>query len=344
MAKDFFLVKYLVTSRITDEIFVGYFFGKKDGKFEYDLVTAQKRYLNPKTIDLEKPYLAFKKDLERIKSEIVEKFPTMKELNRDVKNFLRIQLGKMGYDALAKKIFITIENDDEGLLRMMIREIFENWTSRFELELVYELMDYEAITKEMFTFSSDEKVIEQIYNREDLKDLPEIYPLIDPVEGVSIDEFQIGDKIFFTVLNAGNEETKNKLLEDFPRHFSKSGDNIMPFVGELLSKEIIPTVSKNYVLVKVDFGNGVIGKAVVLRSLRLLASEERLKKPVEAVTPQSIDEMISSEIPREIPAPSERVVKVSKEKQPLFTAEFFYGLIIALLFVALILIITYYFF
>lgn len=343
MAKDFFFVKYLIKSRLTDEIFLGYFFGKKDGKFEYDIVAILRRYFNPKIINLEESYFAFKKDFEKIRNEIAEKIPLMKELNRDIKNFLKIQLGKMGYDVFAKKIFKTVEDDDEGLLRMIIREIFENWTSRFELEMVYELIDYEVITKEMFLSSTDEKIIEQIYHREDLQGLPEIYPLIDPVEGVSIDEFQVGDKIFFTVLNPGNEETKNKLIEDFPRHFSKSGDNIMPFIGELLSKEIIPTVSKNYMLIKVDFGNGVIGKAVVLRSLRLVASEERLKGPVEAVIPQSVDEIIN-EIPQQTSSAPERIVKVSKEKQQLFTVDFFYGLLLALLFVALILLIAYYFF
>jgi len=342
LARDFFLVKFVITSKLTDEIFVGYFFGKKDGKFEYNLAAISRRYFSPKMVDLEKTYLGFKRDLEKIKKEIVEKFPNIKELNRDIQNFVRIQIGKIGYDTFAKKLHKTIEDDDEGLLRMLVREIFESWTSRLELNLAYELLDYEIITREMVSTSSDDRIISQIYQRDDLKELPEIYPLIDPVEGVSIDEFQIGDRVFFTVLNPGTEEVKNKLIENFPRHFSKDGDNIMPFVGELLSKEVIPTISKDYVLIKVDFGNEIVGKAIVLRSIKLLATEERLKKPEETEISQNVEEIVSG-VPTE-PITSERFVRVSKEKQPLFTIDFLYGLLLALLFVALILLITYYFF
>jgi len=344
LGRDFFLVKFIITSKLTDEIYIGYFFGKRDGKLEYNLVAVSRRYFSPKMIDLKKSYLDFKKNLEKIKTEVVEKFPNLRELNRDIQNFIRIQLGKIGYDTFSAKLFKTIEDNDEGLLRMLIREIFESWASRLELEMVYELLNYEDITKETFSTSNDERVIRQVYEREDLRGIPEIYPLIDPVEGVSIDEFQIGDKIFFTLLDSGSEETKNKLVEDFPRHFSKDGVNIMPFVGELISKEIIPTVSKNYVLIKVDFGDGIVGKSFVLRNIRLLASEERFSKKGEVEAKTGDIENVMIEPFTNIPVSSERFVKVSKDRSPLITTDFLYGLLLALLFVAVILLITYYFF
>lgn len=344
MSRDFFLLKFIVKSKLTDELYIGYFFGKKDGKLEYDLIALSRRYFSPKMIDLKKPYLDFKKDLNRIKKEIVEKFPNIKELNRDIQNFMRIQIGKIGRDTLSAKLFKTIEEDDEGLLRMLVREIFESWASRLELEIVYELLDYEDITKETFSIFSDEKIIRQVYEREDLRGLPEVYPLIDPVEGVLIDEFQIGDRIFFTLLDSGSEETKNKLMEDFPRHFSKDGVNIMPFVGEIISKEIIPSISKDYVLIKVDFGNGIVGKSFVLRNIRLLASEEKFSRKEETAANSTSTENTKAEPFVSATTPSGRLVKESRDKAPLITADFLYGLLLALLFVALILFITYYFF
>ena len=347
---EFFLLKFRALSKVTDEIYIGYFLGRSSGELEMDFVVLPRKYMDIKDVDIVKvSYTKFKEKLRKIKEEFINSNEDLKDLNHDFKNFIGAQLNKDGRMKWTLKLHRCIEEKDEEVLRLILREMLEGWSSRVELDIAYELLDFEDVTSEVASESEESELMKKIYERADLKGLPEIYPIVDPIAGAPIDMFEIGDRIFFVVMNLGSEEYKKKLLEDFPDHFSEDGENTKPFVGELVSKEIIPTISRNFVLIKVDFGNGVIGKAVIFKNVKLMIDEERLKSKLSENEEKKWVEYILKEFEKDETRGERRsgVRSVSLEERKTkfgLPLEFVYGLILSLIVLGIVLLILYFFF
>ncbi len=278
---DFYFVKIKFKSKATAEDGIGYFFGKSARPPEFDFVVVPARYSNMINISLDLEYKDFMEEFKRVKKKVLNNVDEAVDLTDDFLNYLRFQIQKKGPDVFSTEIAAAVENDDGELLHFTFTELIKGWTPRIDVTIVYKPMSMEEISMENFLSQmedlGDENLLE-VLTRPDIKDLPEVFPIIDPIHGKTISEFDIGDNIFVVVLNPGSEQYKKMLESSFPSHF-QNGENVKPLMGTLVSKELI--VGKKggrYFLIKVDFGKGIIGKGIISRSLKIMGDIQRFEK------------------------------------------------------------------
>ncbi len=278
---DFYFVKVRIRSRATAEDMVGYLFGKAGKAPEFDFIVVPSRFAGMLKIDIESDYKDFMDTFQALKRKILEEVPESVELTEDFLNYLRVQINRKGADLFGAELSAAVKSEDAELVHFTITELIKGWTPRSEVSVSIKPMSMEELSMDNFLAQmedlGDENLLE-VLMRPDIKDLPEIFPIIDPIYGKSITEFDIGDPIFFVVLNAGSEEMQKQLETAFPNHF-RGGMNVKPFVGTLISKElIVGSKGGKYFLIKVDFGRGIVGKGIVARSLKIMGDVERFEQ------------------------------------------------------------------
>ncbi|MCD6449853.1 MAG: DUF4899 domain-containing protein [Thermotogaceae bacterium] len=345
-----------VRSKATAEDLMGYLFGRAATEPQYDFIVVPARYANAINIPLDLEYKDFMERFKKTRDKVLNEIPEAVELTDNFLNMVRLYIGKKGREVFSAELAAAVEREDGDLLHAALEELMRNWSNRIEMKISFKSMTLEELSVENFLSQmediSEENIIE-VLKRPDVKDTPEIFPIIDPIYGKSITEFDIGDKIFFVVLNPGSEEYRKKLETSFPSNF-KNGETVQPFVGTLISKELI--VGKRggrYLLIKVDMGKGVIGKGIVSPSLKIMEDVERY---AEKYTASSSDEelfkkvgRVAKEVLKETPSSNvKRVRKTKVSTSTVYTkstgVDFFIALLATLLVIGLILIISYYFF
>lgn len=234
---------------------------------------------------------------------------------------------------------------------MILTELLSGWSSKIKLDVEAKAMTFEEFSVSSFQSQIselDDELILNAFQRPDVKDLPEVFPVIDPIDGKSLDEFDVGDNIYFVVLNMGSEENKKKLLNDFPDKFEGRTSNI-PFSGTLVSKELVRGKKGAYhYLIKVDFGNGVLGKALIPRSLKILSSEKKYKTKIVGESEEEwlgkIGEIL--EETEKKPPSLERLKELSESPPNVESSkmDFLIAFLLTLLFIGVFLIISYLFF
>ncbi len=348
---DFYFVKTLIKSKATAENMLGYFFGKVSKEPEYDFIVVPARYGNMLNLSLEADYKAFMDNFRALKKKVFEEVPEALEMTDEFMSYLKVQLQKKGPDIFGAEISAAIKNDDADLVHYIITELVKGWTPRADVAVGINALTMEEISMENFLSQvedlDDENLLE-VLMRPDIKDLPEIFPIIDPVYGKSITEFDIGDSIFFVVLNPGSDEFARELEKLFPNHF-RGGANTRPFVGTLISKELI--VGKKggkYFLIKVDFGKGIIGKGIVSKSLKIMGDldrfEEKLSKSSnEDELFEKVSSVVKSTMERELPQFSKRKTKTVVTKYVEHTGmDFLVAFLMTILVVGMILVVSYF--
>jgi len=353
---DYYFIKVRVRSKATAEDLIGYFFGKAGTEPEFDFIVVPARYVNAIKIPLDLEYKDFMERFKKTKNKVLNEIPEAVELTDDFLNTVRIYIRRKGKEVFSTELATAVEHGDGDLLHMTMEELMKNWSNRIEMTISFKPMTMEELSMENFLSQmedvSEENLLE-VLTRPDVKDIPEIFPIIDPIYGKSITEFDIGDTIFFVVLNPGSEQYKKKLETAFPSNF-RDGETVQPFIGTLISKELI--VGKRggrYFLIKVDMGKGIIGKGIVSRSLKIMGDMERYTEKYAASS--SDDELFEKvgEAAKEVlkKTPSATNVKtIKKTKVTTSTVyskntgvDFFVAFLATLLVVGLILIISYYF-
>lgn len=353
---DYYFIKVRVKSRSTAEDLVGYFFGKAGTEPEFDFIVVPGRYANAINIPLDLEYKDFMERFEKTKNKILSEIPEAVGLTDDFLNIVRVYIRRKGKEIFSIELATAVEHDDGDLLRATIEELMKNWSDRIEMTISFRSVSVEELSKEnslsQMKDMSEEGLLE-ILTRPDIKDLPEIFPIIDPICGKSIDEFNIGDTIFFVVLKPGSEQYKKKLEAAFPSNF-KNGETIQPFMGTLISKElIIGKKGGKYLLIKVDMGKGIIGKSIVSRSLKIMGSMEGNSERYAASSSddelfekvgQAVEEVLKNSPPVSTTKTVKRKVRTSTVYAKSTGVDFFIAFLATLLVVGLILVISYYFF
>ncbi len=352
---DFYFIKVKVRSKATAEDMIGYFFGKSAKESEFDFLVVPARYSNMLNIPLDAEYREFIESFKALKNKVLKEVPESVELTDDFMNYLRLQIQRKGPEVFSAELATAVQNNDGELAHVTLTEIIKGWTPRSDIMVSMKPMTMEELSMENFLSQvedlGDENLLD-ILTRPDIKDLPEIFPIIDPIYGKPITEFDIGDHIFFVVLNPGSEQYKKSLESAFPSHF-KDGATVKPFVGTLISKElIVGEKGGTYFLIKVDFGKGIQGKGLISRALKIMgditrfeqklaksATEEELFRKVGEVAKQVIEK---KEVPH-APATSRRRVITSTTYVHTSGIDFMIALITTILIVGLVLIISYLF-
>ncbi len=353
---DFYFVKVRIKSRATAEDMVGYLFGKAGREPEFDFIVVPSRFAGMLNIDIEADYKDFMDTFKALKKKILDEIPEAVELTDDFLNYLRVQLTRKGPDLFGAEISAAVKNNDAELVHFSVAEMIKGWTPRSDVVVSIKGLSMEELAMENFLSQmedlDDENLLE-VLTRPDIKDLPEIFPIIDPVYGKSITEFDIGDSIFFVVLNPGSEENEKKLTDAFPNHF-KGGMNVRPFVGTLISKElIVGNKGGRYFLIKVDFGKGIVGKGIVAKSLKLMGDFERFEQKLSKSASEDelfekVSEVVENVLKREMPI---NTADLRKKKSTVTTyvpqssgMDFLIAFLTTVLIVGMVLVISYFFF
>ncbi|HPE69036.1 MAG TPA: DUF4899 domain-containing protein [Thermotogota bacterium] len=343
---DFFSIKIRGESKAADEIYLGYIFGKSREKLEYRFICIPRRYSRQLQVDLQLPLPNFKQFLSQQFQEMIVRSSDISEMTSEFMRYMDIQIRKMGgRDALSLRFSKVIETGDFDVAKMEISNLFQNWTSSLDLEISIDTSTYEELTSSFLGEVDVGDFVSSISARNDLMSIPEVYPIVDPLDGVSIDAFDIGDAIFCTVLGFNSEEEQKKLVEEFPEHFDAQNNNTIPLEGVIISKEILPSVSRNFVLIKVQVGSSFQAKSIVLRSIRLMYDPTKMRKRLKDLKNEADDESISlSEAMRKHRAATSRKLETPMSAKGEGAKDFFLTFFLVLLSVGLILIILYFFF
>jgi len=256
---DFYALKFLATSNLTGETYVGYMFGKKAQTPYFNVLLLTRAQLREVDLpDITKDYLDFKSEIDMLYYQL----PKEKNDNllTQFKAYFYNTLKKMRFEVTGTKIFMAIEEDDVYVLKSILNDILSEWAGDTKIKLVAQKFDYKDLTWISAVKEKGEEGLKEYLNREDVKKATEIYPIIDPVEGYSVSKLDIGEPIIVLPIEANNEGEK------------KMGEVTE---GKIISKELIP--SSDYIFLKVDLGNGTLGKAVVHRDLKVSVDQNHLQ-------------------------------------------------------------------
>ena len=349
---ELYFIKLRASSKLTAEEILGYMLGKIGELPDYDFVVVPSRYsrmLN--MVSLKDDYNTFVENFKRLKKRVEREAGEASSLTKEFLNYFQSQISRKSGRLLGAELGTAVKESDIDVVKVILTELLSGWSSKIEVDV-----EATAISLEEFSVSSfqsqiselDDELILNVFQRPDVKDLPEIFPVIDPIDGKSLDEFDVGDSIYFVVLNLGSEENKKKLLNDFPDRFEGKTSNI-PFPGTLVSKELVRSKKGGYhYLIKVDFGNGVLGKALIPKSLKILSSEKKYKTKI---ADESEEEWLGKigEILEETEKETVNLKKLKElsEPPPIVKSskmDFLIAFLLTLLFIGVFLIISYLFF
>src|SRR6056297_3208772 len=342
---DFFSLKIKAESKATDEAFLGYFFGKTNETIEYRFICFPRRFSSQISLDVNLPLTNFRETLNSFYVDIAGHSAEVSEMTGEFMRYLHNQISKVGgREGLAIRLSKIIQNNEVDIIRFEVNEIFKNWTSSLDLELNVETSTYEELTNSFLGDIDNDSFLNSLKSRDGIMSLPEIFPLGGSFEGVSIDQFDIGDMIYCTVLGFTDEESQRRLVDEYPGHFDAENKNTVPLEATIVSKEIMPSVSKNFVLIKVQIGSFFVAKSIVLRSIRLMYDPEKMKRRLKNLKTEINDDSISL---AEIMSKNKRIQsglnQTITEKKSNSFGDFFLSMLLLLLIGGLIIIIIYFF-
>ncbi len=272
--KDLLVFKFKAQSRVTVEGYVGYFIVGKDSSVKYKVLQYPLGLSNFVTCDPKNDFKTFQRKLGDGEAKIFQKSREFKETNFDLRRYIRTQLYRD--TTFGGKLIKANKNEDHDVANSVIKDFFTGWVDELKLESSAEDLDFAGFSRQFSKYGNPEDAM-KLLSREDLRDLSEAYPIVDPISGRSIDSFDIGDNLYFTVLRFTDETMLRKLSGGFPSAFNEAGENVEPLIGRLISKEFVPEIGDNFTLIKITCEE-VYFKALVYNSLNIMAPTVKVPK------------------------------------------------------------------
>jgi len=342
---DFYLVKYRLKSRVTAEEGIGFLFGKANEQPEYDLVVLPSRYSSYLNIDLSLEYAKFMKSFNEMKTKVFAQIPESSDLSREFMNYLSSYISRKGSQIFGAEITAAVQDKDIDLVQYIVSEIFKEWAPKIEVTVDFKQVNYEEISAENFMQlweEFDDEGLAELLKRPDISELPEIFPLVDPIRGRTLVEFDLGDPLFFVVFNVRNPQNLEKLRSLYPKHFSDRG-NIVPLSGTLVGKELVRGKKQEYFLIKVDMGEGIMARGIVPKSVKIMSEQNRFEEKVSSMQQQKWEDKISQMVQEN------GVIKEKAQKPQLKSrtehngSDFLLAFLMTLMVLGIILIASYFF-
>ncbi|MEN3042607.1 MAG: DUF4899 domain-containing protein, partial [Fervidobacterium sp.] len=195
---DLYFIKVRARSKGTAEDIVGYFFGKTNSAPDYDFVVVPIRYANIlDEITLDENLNDFKEKIEKIRKQIKE-LPGTYDISLAFISYLNNIMNRRGKIPLGIEFSTAIKEGDGEILRVIVSDLLEEWSPKMDVNIKFQgmlLEEYSALTfLEIQEDFADENVV-KVYSRQDIVDLIEVFPVIDPINGSTIMQFDIGDKM-----------------------------------------------------------------------------------------------------------------------------------------------------
>jgi len=338
-------VKYRLKSRVTAEEGIGFLFGKANEQPEYDLVVLPSRYSSYLNIDLSLEYAKFMKSFNEMKTKVFAQIPESSDLSREFMNYLSSYISRKGSQIFGAEITAAVQDKDIDLVQYIVSEIFKEWAPKIEVTVDFKQVNYEEISAENFMQlweEFDDEGLAELLKRPDISELPEIFPLVDPIRGRTLVEFDLGDPLFFVVFNVRNPQNLEKLRSLYPKHFSDRG-NIVPLSGTLVGKELVRGKKQEYFLIKVDMGEGIMARGIVPKSVKIMSEQNRFEEKVSSMQQQKWEDKISQMVQEN------GVIKEKAQKPQLKSrtehngSDFLLAFLMTLMVLGIILIASYFF-
>lgn len=334
---DFYAIKFFATSSLTAEIIVGYMFGKQKGKADYKVLSLPKSKLPKYELpDINISFIEYKAKLEELYYNAI-KDSTVLDLNKRFLAFVQSTIKRYGPEIINAKLFLGVRDSDVAIIKAILAEIFEEWEGEVNLRIVAEKLTYQDLVwlmSEQRSFTEKEK---SYLNRVDVLNSPEILPLSDPLNGMTINNLDVGDPIYSLIIDPIEPANINRLKEQYPDKFDEQGKNVLPIESNLIAKELVP--GTDYYFIKVDLGGGLVGKAVISKNLKMMVDsnkiEEMHRKREEYINPS--EEKIIGDILKESIAGLKREANLSQNKVRSGDLLIIFGLSIGLIIAAILL-------
>jgi hypothetical protein len=279
MEFDFFSVKVYAESQSSDEIILGFFFGKVEGRLEFQFINFARRFKDLAKINLKEDLNDFKKDLNQIYRKLIARSGDIISKTNDFSNYLKSYINKNGGRlTFSNKLSTIIENKDTEAVRSLLRELFDEWTSDVKIRFDWGCSTYNEMSLEESSKTEQsldiQSAIENTKDRKDLLDMADFYPIVDPMEGKPVASLKVGDSIYLTVVNFNDEGEEQRLVNSYPDKFDENGKNIKPFEGYITAMEYC-SAEKGTVLLKVQIDEWFLAKAIIMSNIRIMQTNRR---------------------------------------------------------------------
>jgi predicted RNA-binding protein with EMAP domain len=270
MRLDLYFIKVRARSKGTAEDIVGYFFGKTNNAPEYDFVVVPLRYSNMlDEITLEENLSDFKEKIEGVRSKLKE-VTGVYDVTLAFLAYINNMMNRRGKIPLGIEFSTAISESDNEVIRIVVQNLFEEWSPKMDVVVRTQgmsLEEYSTLTFSTVYDSFGDENIKKIYSRPDIVELPEVFPVIDPINGTSIVQFDVEDKLPVVILDPG------KFQKDIVNNIPDFDKNKSSVEATLISKEIVKIRDNTLFLIKVELFDGIIAKALISPSLKILSDE-----------------------------------------------------------------------
>lgn len=279
MEFDFFSIKVYAESQSSDEIILGFFFGKVEGRLDFQFINFARRFKDLAKIDLKKDLNEFKKDLNQVYRKLISRSGDIISKTNDFSNYLKSYINKNGGRlSFSNKLSTIIENNDSEAVRALLRDLFDDWTSDVRLRFDWGCSTYNEMSLEESSKTEEsldiQNAVEITKDRKDLLEIADFYPIVDPMEGNPASSLKVGDSIFLTIVNFTNEDEQQKLINHYPQRFDENGKNIKPFEGYITAMEYCSS-EKGTVLLKILVDDWLEAKAIIMSNIRVMQKNRR---------------------------------------------------------------------
>jgi len=267
---DIFAIHIKLKCTSLDEVILGYFFGKKNANLEYVFFNFPGSVRQKLPTINDNPHLKFKEELNEISNKLIPDHPEIIERSAKLMEYINIQFRKIGgLERFSKRISYLSEMDEKDEISMELLGLFDNWVEKKELQYEAEYFTAEDYSKKILESAEFFPEKENVTNYLDLTKMPEFYPLIDPIQGISIDTFEVGMSLMITILSYPDEETEKLVKEHFQEYVDSKEGYLKTIEADIVSKELLYGKSDTYVLVKVRLFDEICAYSIMLKSLKL---------------------------------------------------------------------------
>jgi len=267
---DIFAIHVKIKCLTLDEMIIGYFFGKKNANLEYTFFNFPAS-VRQKLPDINNnPHLKYKEDLTKVSNQLIPDYPEIIERTSKLMDYIYIQFNKIGgLEHFSKRLSYLCEIDDKDEISMELLGLFDNWVEKKELQFALEFFSAEDYSKKVLESAEFFPEKDNISNYLDLTKMPEFYPLIDPIQGISIDAFEVGMSLQITILSYPDEETEKLIKEHYQEQVDLKEGFLKTIEADIVSKELLSGKTDTYVLVKVRLTDEICAYSIMLKSLKL---------------------------------------------------------------------------
>ncbi len=340
MGFDFFAIKIQAESRTSDDYFLGYLFGKINSNLEYKFICFPRKYVDRNKNPLEITYTEYKEYLNEVYLHISARSQEISEMTKEFNVYFGLQVRKMGgLGAIGFRISKMVEENNGELIRSELNDLFRNWSNDIIIRFALDFSSFSQIYQQAAVSANTQDMLRAIgKDRKDIASISDFYPLLDPMAGVTIDQYEIGSVLWCTLTNFADEAQESRLKKEFPDFFDENGANIVPFEATIILKEL--TADGKGILVKILINEWFYAKSIVLRNMRILQNAKKVQNRFPKLQEREFLIDPQKALARPGPKTAKNTAHI-ESKKPIFDLA---TVVILLAIVALVFIIYFFFF